>query len=90
MKEVQTKPEGDPKIIDESKENSGTFLRIQLYIKGFSIVDWVYHFTSKNKLNEKYTCFERYVSNKQTIPSHFGKIPEKHVGLLGHLRTKKI
>ena len=53
MKKVQTKPEGDPKIINESRENYGTFLRIQLFIKGFSIVDWVYHFTSKKKLKEK-------------------------------------
>ena len=53
MKEIKTKPEGDPKIIDESKENSGSFVRIQLCIKGFSIVDWVYHFTSKKKLKEK-------------------------------------
>tara|TARA_B100001750_G_C15023323_1_gene358119 strand:- start:315 stop:476 length:162 start_codon:yes stop_codon:yes gene_type:complete len=53
MKEVQTKPEGDQKIINESKENAGTFLRIHLCIKGFSIIDWVYHFTSKKKLKEK-------------------------------------
>ena len=53
MKEVQTKSEGNLKIINESKEKAGTFLRIQLYIKGFSIVDWVYHFTSKKKLKEK-------------------------------------
>ena len=53
MKEVQTKPEGDQKIINESKENAGTFLRIYLCIKGFSIIDWVYHFTSKKKLKEK-------------------------------------
>jgi len=39
--------------INETRENDGTFLRIQLCIKGFSIVDWVYHFTSKKKLKEK-------------------------------------
>ena len=37
MKEVQEKPEGDPKVINESKQDSGTFLRIQLNIKGLSI-----------------------------------------------------
>mgnify|MGYP001167737800 CR=1 FL=1 len=53
MKEVQGKPEGDPKVINESKQNSGSFLRIQLNIKGLSIIDWVYHFTSNKKLKEK-------------------------------------
>ena len=53
MNEVKTQPEGDPKIIDELKGNPETFLRIQLCIKGFSIIDWVYHFTSKKKLKEK-------------------------------------
>ena len=53
MKKVQTKPEGEPKIINESIENSRTFLRIQLCIKGFSIVDWVYHLTSKKKLKDQ-------------------------------------
>ena len=57
MKEVQTKPEGDQKIINESKENAVTFLRIHLCIKGFSIIDWVYHFTSKKKLKEKQIKF---------------------------------
>ena len=51
MKEVQKKPEGDPKV--ESKQDSGTFLRIQLNIKGLSIIDWVYHFTSNKKFKEK-------------------------------------
>ena len=53
MKEVQGKPEGEPKVINESKQDSGTFLRIQLNIKGLSIIDWVYHFTSNKKLKEK-------------------------------------
>ena len=44
-----------------------------------------------NKLNEKYPCFARYVSNKQTMPRNLGcKCPGKHVGLLDHLRTIKI
>ena len=53
MKEVQEKSEGGPKVINESKQDSGTFLRIQLNIKGLSIIDWVYHFTSNKKLKEK-------------------------------------
>ena len=53
MKEVQGKPEGEPKVINESKQDSGSFLRIQLNIKGLSIIDWVYHFTSNKKLKEK-------------------------------------
>ena len=53
MKEVQEKPEGDPKVINEPKQDSGTFLRIQLNIKGLSIIDWVYYFTSNKKLKEK-------------------------------------
>jgi len=53
MKDVETNPVGEPMKINETRENDGTFLHIQLCIKGFSIVDWVYHFTSKKKLKEK-------------------------------------
>ena len=53
MKEVQEKSEGDPKVINESQKDSSSFLRIQLNIKGLSIIDWVYHFTSNKKLKEK-------------------------------------
>ena len=53
MKEVEIKPVGEPKEINKTRENDGTFLRVQLCIKGFSLVDFIYHFTSKKKLKEK-------------------------------------
>ena len=53
MKEVETKPVGEPMKINETRENGETFFRVQLCINGFSLVDFVYNFTSKRKLKEK-------------------------------------
>ena len=51
--------------INETRENDGTFLRIQLCIKGFSIVDWVYHFTSKKEVKRE---IEKNEKNINFIP----------------------
>lgn len=53
MKEDETKPVVEPMKINETRENGETFFRVQLCINGFSLVDFVYNFTTKRKLKEK-------------------------------------
>ena len=53
MKDVETNPVGEPMKINETRENGETFFRVQLCVNGFSLVDFVYNFTSKRKLKEK-------------------------------------